>query len=253
MMRSTRVVGLLLALAALMLTKPSAGYAQSTREPADLVLRHGKVVTLDDHDRIASTVIIREGLIVAVGGDELAKRYAAKRSIDLRGRMLMPGFNDAHTHISGEPRRYIDLTQVRSIRALQAIVRAKAGQLGPGEWITGYGWAEDNFTERRLPSRGDLDVAAPDNPVILARAGDHSAVASSRALAQAGITRNTPQPSGGMIEHDSAGEPTGIIRERADLVRRLVPVPTGRRAAAQLSAGAPRSAALWDHESHHGG
>ena len=213
-------------LALLIAAAPTVAYGLQAREPADLVLHHGKVVTLDDRDRIASTVIIRDGVIVAVGDEGLAAQYDAKRSVDLRGRMLMPGFNDAHTHISGDPRRYIDLTSVRSIRALQALVRAKAKELGGSEWITGYGWAEDNFAEHRLPSRADLDAASPSNPVVLMRAGGHSAVASTLALALAGITRDTPQPSAGMIEHDAKGEPTGIIRERSDLVDRLVPTPT---------------------------
>ena len=213
-------------IALLIVAAPAIAPAQQPREPADLVLHHGKVVTLDDHDRIGSTVVVRDGLILAVGDDALANRYDAKRSVDLHGRMLMPGFNDAHTHISGDPRRYIDLASVRSIADLRNKVRAKAKELGPREWITGYGWAEDNFAEHRLPSRADLDAASPSNPVILTRAGGHSAVANSRALALASITRDTPQPSAGMIEHDMAGDPTGIIRERADIVERLAPVPT---------------------------
>ena len=205
---------------------PAPAAALQHREPADLILHHGKVVTLDDHGRIASAVVIRNGVIVAVGRDALRKRFSAARSIDLRGRMLMPGFNDAHTHISGDPRRYIDVRAVRSIHELQDKVRAKAAQLGPDEWITGYGWAEDDFAEHRLPARADLDVAAPGNPVILTRAGGHSSVASSLALERAGITRDTPQPSAGMIEHDASGVPTGIIRERQDIVERLVPAAT---------------------------
>ncbi len=217
---------LILLTAASIGTSSSQAQAHQQRQQADLILHRGKVVTLDDADRIASAVIIRDGVIIAVGDEALARGYTAPRTIDLRGRMVMPGFNDAHTHISGDPRRYIDLTTVRSIRELQAKVRAKARQLGPSEWISGYGWAEDNFSEHRLPQRADLDAAAPDNPVLLARAGDHSSVASSLALKLAGITRDTPQPSAGMIEHDAMGEPTGIIRERADLVKRLVPEAT---------------------------
>ena len=86
--------------------------------PADLVLHRGKVVTLDAHDHIASAVVIRDGVIIAVGDEAIVARYATKRMIDLRGRMLMPGFNDAHTHVSGDARRYIDLSAVRSIREL---------------------------------------------------------------------------------------------------------------------------------------
>ncbi len=196
------------------------------REPADLILHRGKVVTLDARNYIASAVVIRGGTIVAVGDEALLNRYVAARTIDLRGRMAMPGFNDAHTHITGEARRYIDLTAVRSIRELQDKVRAKAAQLGGGEWITGYGWAEDNFAEQRLPQRGDLDVAAPGNPVMLMRAGGHSSVSSSRALGIAKITRDTPQPADGMIERDANGEPTGVIRESAYLVDKFVPVAT---------------------------
>ena len=220
-----RSVILLTAIATHLVAAHGAAALQG-REPADLILHRGKVVTLDDQNHVASTVVIRDGKIVAVGNESLVARYSAARTVNLRGRLLLPGFNDAHTHISGESRRYIDLTAVHSIRELQSKVRAKATQLGPGEWITGYGWAEDNFTEQRLPLRADLDAAAPANPVVLARAGGHSSVANALALGLAGITRDTPQPSAGMIEHDASGEPNGIIRERADLVDRLVPAAT---------------------------
>lgn len=202
---------------------PALAEPRQQQLPADLVLHRGKVVTLDATDHVASAVVIRDGVIVAVGSEAIVARYAAKRSIDLRGRMLVPGFNDAHTHIAGEARRYVDLRSVRSIREMQAKIREKASQLGPNEWITGYGWAEDDLAEHRVPVRADLDAAAPNNPVIFARAGDHSSVVNSMGLSLAGISRDTPQPSAGMIEHDARGEPTGIIRERADLVGRLVP------------------------------
>jgi predicted amidohydrolase YtcJ len=219
-----RLALLEISMAAQLLAMASVG-AQA-REPADLILHNGKVVTLDARNSVASAVIIRDGTIVAVGDESLLAHYQGTRTIDLRGRMLMPGFNDAHTHISGDARRYIDLTSVRSIRELQDKVRAKAAQLGPGEWITGYGWAEDNFAEQRLPQRADLDSAAPANPVLLVRAGGHSSVSSSRALGIANITRQTPQPADGMIEHDASGEPTGIIRESNYLIDKFVPVAT---------------------------
>ena len=222
----TRRFALFLTTMATQLVASAGARALQIRESADLILHHGKVVTLDDQNHTASAVVVRNGKIVAVGEESLLQRYSAARTVDLGGRLLLPGFNDAHTHISGVSRRYIDLTSARSIREVQDKVRAMAAQLGPGEWITGYGWAEDNFAEQRLPQRVDLDAAAPANPVILARAGDHSSVANSLALELAGITRATPQPAAGMIEHDTNGELTGIIRERADLVKRLVPVAT---------------------------
>ena len=190
---------------------------------ADLVLHNGKIVTLDDANRISSAIVIRDGKIVAIGDSSLVRAYRSTRTIDLRGRMVMPGFVDSHTHIWGYGRREIDLSKVRSIRELQDSVRAKARQVGPGGWITGRAWAEDNFAEHRLPTRADLDAATTGNPVQLIRAGGHSSVSNSAALRIAGIDRLTAQPSAGMIEHDATGEPTGIIRERSDLVLRHIP------------------------------
>ena len=134
------------------------------RERADLVLHNGRIVTLDDADHIVSALVIRGGKIVAVGDESLNSRYDAKRVIDLGGRMAMPGFNDSHIHIAGRGRRETDLSRVRSIKELQDSVAAKVRLLGPGRWIVGEAWAEDNFAERRVPVRGDLDAVAPRNP-----------------------------------------------------------------------------------------
>src|SRR5262249_55717879 len=98
-----------------------------------------------------------------------------------------------------------------------------AAQLGPGEWITGYGWSEDQLSEKRKPLRTDLDAASPRNPVVLTRAGGHSVAANSLALARADINRATHDPERGVIEHGADGEPTGIVRERNDLFYRYVP------------------------------
>jgi len=195
-------------------------------EPADLLLHNGKVMTVDDRSTIGSAIAVRDGKVLAVGDESLVRRYQAAEVVDLAGRLVVPGFNDSHIHIEGTPVREINLRTVASIAEILDSVRAKAATLGPDEWITGYGWAEDNLAERRLPTRRDLDLVSPENPVILFRAGGHSSVSNSRALALAGITRSTPQPDAGMIEHDASGEPTGIIRERSDLVNHLVPEPT---------------------------
>lgn len=195
-------------------------------EPADLVLHNGKIVTVDADFSIQEAVAVRHGRIIEVGGNDLLARYDAGRVIDLGGRMVMPGFNDTHTHISGTPFRELDLTETMSIAQLQEQVRAKAEQLGEGEWVTGYGWAEDVFAEQRMPTRADLDAAAPRNPVTLTRAGGHSAVVNSLAFELAGITRTSPNPARGILEKDARGELNGIIRERQDTVGRLVPAAT---------------------------
>jgi predicted amidohydrolase YtcJ len=189
----------------------------------DLLLHNGKVLVVDDAFSIKQAIAVRDGKVVEVGGEDLVKKYQANRVIDLRGRLLMPGFNDTHIHISGDSRRFVALAGTRSVEVLKNKIRAKAKELGPGEWITGYGWAEDDFAENRLPSRVDLDEAAPQNPVVLSRAGGHSVVANSLALKLGEITRDTPNPPSGVIERDQGGEPTGVIRESFQSLTRLVP------------------------------
>jgi predicted amidohydrolase YtcJ len=195
-------------------------------EPVDLLLHNGKIVTVDDAFSIYQAVAVRDGVIVDVGGDDLLSRYEATRTIDLEGKTVLPGFNDTHLHISGDPIRQIDLTETGSVAELQEQVRAKVAELGEGEWITGYGWSEDAFTEQRKPTRADLDEAAPSNPVTLTRAGGHSAVVNSLAFDLAGISKDSPNPDRGILEKDRRGELNGVIRERQDIVGRLVPRAT---------------------------
>jgi predicted amidohydrolase YtcJ len=193
---------------------------------ADLILHGGQVLTVDAKFSTASAVAVKGGRIAAVGGAELLENWKAPKIVDLAGRTLMPGFNDTHVHIYSLSPRAIEPDKVKSIAELQDVLRAKAAALGKGEWITGYGWDEALLSEKRNPLRADLDAAAPDNPVVLTRAGAHSAVGNTLALQLAKITRATADPEGGLIEKDASGEPNGIIRERFDLFTRLVPNDT---------------------------
>jgi predicted amidohydrolase YtcJ len=211
---------------ALALVAATAFAACAAPEPVDLLLHNGKIVTADEAFSIHQAVAVRDGRIVEVGGNELVDRYQAARTIDLGGKTVVPGFNDTHVHISGSPQREIDLRETSSIAQMQDQIRAKVGELGEGEWITGYGWAEDQFSEQRMPTRADLDAAAPRNPVTLTRAGGHSAVVNSLAFELAGIDRTSPDPARGIIERDARGDLNGIIRERQDTVGRLVPPAT---------------------------
>ena len=191
-----------------------------------MLLVNGKILTIDADFSVASSLAVRDGRIVAVGDEGLAGRFAAREIVNLEGKTVMPGFIDSHTHVRGQPRRYIELTEVESIEQLTGLVTAKAAELGPGEWITGYGWSEDELAEGRRPLRDDLDRAAPDNPVILTRAGAHSAVCNSQALKLAEIDRSTADPSGGVIERGPDGRLNGVIRETQDMVGKLVPEAT---------------------------
>ena len=196
--------------------------AQSTS--ADLILYNGKIVTVDDAFTIREAIVVKDGRILAVGGNELRNRYVAAHAIDLHGRMVMPGFHDTHIHLGGHSRRYIDLNDTTSLAQLKQQVSEKAKELGPGQWITGGGWDEYHFTDgQKKPLRADLDAAAPNNPVVLVRAGGHSSVGNSKALELADINSATPDPPRGLIEKDASGAPNGVIRERSDLYTRLVP------------------------------
>ena len=204
----------------------SSNTAGSDDQNVDLILTNGKVLTVDEQFSIHNTIVVNDGLIVATGEADLASRYLSDNILDLGGKVLMPGFNDSHTHIRGRPQRYIELSNVTSIIEIQDLIRSKIDEIGEQEWIIGYGWSEDELDEGRRPLRYDLDDAAPNNPVILTRAGGHSAVSNSLALQLADVTLETPQPAGGVIERGEDEELNGVIRERQGIVSRLVPDAT---------------------------
>ena len=202
--------------------------------PADLILTNGKIFVADEAFSLVDTLVVTDGLIVATGNSSLTERFDAEETVNLEGKLVIPGFNDSHTHIRGRPQRYIELSEVTSIEEIQLLIRAKIAEIGEGEWITGYGWSEDELDEGRRPLRLDLDAVSPNNPVILTRAGGHSAVTNSMALQLAEITLETPQPAGGVIEVGEDGMLNGIIRERQNLVGKLVPDSTYEEIIASL-------------------
>jgi len=194
------------------------------QQPADLILHNGRVFTADGNLSIAQAVAVRGDKIIAVGSSaDVLKQAKSARVIDLGGKLLLPGFDDVHIHMRGDPSYYVDLAEVKSIQEIRTKVAAKAKALPKGAWITGYGWSEDQVEEKRKPNRKDLDQAAPANPVALTRAGGHSSVGNSLALKIAKVDKSTPDPERGVIEHDEQGEPTGVIRERNDIFTRFVP------------------------------
>ncbi len=138
---------------------------------ADLILTGGRIAIVDDDFSIHETLVVRDGLVLAVGDASLADEYSAPRTVDLDGRLVVPGFNDTHTHIRGNARRHIDLGGTESIIEIQDLIRAKIEEMGEGEWITGYGWSEDELAEGLRPFRAALDEAAPSTPVLLTRPG----------------------------------------------------------------------------------
>jgi predicted amidohydrolase YtcJ len=234
----------------LRLTLLTAALAVSAAaQPADLLLVNGNIHTLDPARPHATAVAVRGDRIVFVGDEAGARQFraGAKRVIDLGGATVVPGLNDAHMHLEGIGARELlfDLEGTKSIAELQQKLAARVRGAAAKKWIVGRGWIETHWPEKRFPTRRDLDAVAPDHPVMLTRADGHALVANSVALRLAGVTRDTPDPSGGEILRDAQGEPAGMLVDQAmPLVTRLVPPPTAEETAQYLVVGAQREARL---------
>lgn len=208
---------------------PTATAALPTEQVADTVYLHGKVITVDPSDTIAQAVAIRDGHIQAVGTDEQIQAIAgpATEVVDLHGRAMTPGLIDSHNHLQvmGLMGTYFVPflpPEVRTVADLQAALAETVAQTLDGEWIKGYFMV---LTEGRLPNKHDLDPVSPNHPVWIMQQGGHYGSANSLALQIAGITSATPDPVGGVVERDNAGEPTGVFyNHRAmDLLRLHIP------------------------------
>jgi predicted amidohydrolase YtcJ len=176
-------------------------------------------------------VACRKGRIVAVGTTEEIRALAGAGTevVDLNGKLVVPGFNDAHVHIFSGGRNLASV-QLRSARSQQEFrdrIRDFAAKAPRGRWIIGGDWDHENWNPAALPARQLIDAVTPDNPVFVNRLDGHMALANSRALALAGITRNTPDPPGGTIVRDASGEPTGILKDAAMApVEQVIPNPS---------------------------
>ena len=190
---------------------------------ADLMFTNGVVFTANEVYDTHQAVVVDKGRILAVGGAELESAYRADRTIDLKGRLLIPGFNDAHTHIDGNPANWADVSRAGSIDELKEVVSRMTGVVPVGGWIIGYGWSEDRFSDGRKPTRFDLDEVSAGRAVLFTREGGHAAIANSLALERAELSQSSPEPEGGSLERDEQGRLTGVIAERFDLVTRVMP------------------------------
>jgi predicted amidohydrolase YtcJ len=196
----------------------------------DLILSNGRFYTLDTESTVARAVAVKDGRIVAVGGDAELEDLAGPGtvSIDLGGSTVIPGIFDSHNHLLevGAKLSMIRLDECQSQQDMMELVRERAKVTPPGQWIIGQGWNEGMFANGQLPTRHDIDPATSEHPVILMRFFNTD-VTNSYALRLAGITRSTPDPEGGKIERDADGEPNGLLRASAkSLVRTLLPKPT---------------------------
>ncbi|MDZ7386694.1 MAG: amidohydrolase [candidate division KSB1 bacterium] len=209
--------------------------AAGCRPGADLIVINAKVWTVNQAQPVAEAVAVRGDKIVAVGTTERVAKYQRARTtvIDAAGKLLLPGFNDAHLHFrsGGAALLQVVLDGCRTPEEVQQRVAARVAEVEPGQWVTGRGWDHTLFNKGVWPTRQLLDRVSPDNPVFLTRVDGHVGWANSVALARAGINRDTPNPEGGEIVRDpSTGEPTGILKETAaSLVARLIPPLTAEQ------------------------
>ncbi len=202
---------------------------------AEVILTGGRIRTLDGADRVVQALAIRDGRIVATGADDEITPLAGAgtRRVTLGGATVIPGLIDPHNHMlsTGELLRSVQLYDCRSIDDILARVRERVEAAPPGTWVVGRGWDESLLRERRYPTRYDLDRVAPEHPVVIHRVWN-KLVANSRAIALAGISRETPDPPAdvpysGSFDRDEHGEPVGLFRDRAKaLIADAMPAPT---------------------------
>ena len=204
---------------------------------ADLVIKNAKVVTIDKEHPRAQAIAFKGETIIAVTSDESIERHfkeGVSRMIDAEGRLVVPGFNDAHIHFSFIDPDYIDLRYITDSSIITAKVREAVARAKPGELIRGGRWEHEMFVDKQWPTKELIDPVAPDNPVVLSRADGHSVLVNSYIIRNSGITRDTPDPFGGEIQKDPAtGEPTGIFKERAKGLLKYGQKPVHRTAEEQ--------------------
>jgi len=225
-----KILGLLLLIIILF----SAGviFSQKQSQKADLILLNGKIMTLDQSNTQAHAIAIKGNRILFVGNNAQVMDYVEKgktEMIDLRGKPVLPGFNDAHLHFlsGGLSLMRVNLAGCKTKAEISAKLKQKINETPKGSWVVGRGWDHTLFNKGQWPDKKFLDQLTSLHPVYLTRIDGHVAWVNSVALREAKIDKNTPDPEGGEIVRDKAGNPTGILKENAvDLVADLIPPPS---------------------------
>jgi predicted amidohydrolase YtcJ len=212
-------------LAACSLLLWSGAVLAAAPKPADLVLLHGNLVTLEVAHPKAQALAVQGGRIVAIGSDADIQPYigTATQVLDLKGMTAVPGFIEGHGHFMelGDSLMQLDLTQAKDWDSILTMVAAAVKKAKPGEWIIGRGWHQEKWTKAPQPNvdgyplHGSLDAITPNNPVMLTHASGHGVFVNAVVLKQVGITKDTPDPQGGQIVKDASGEPVGFLRDNA--------------------------------------
>ena len=239
-MRSPRLLLLLWLLA----LAPVVATAGDDAAP-ELILHHGQIVTVDDRFSVVPAMAVKAGRIVRVGGNRDVLALAGPRTerIDLRGKMVLPGLIDSHTHPTAASMTEFDhpIPEMQSIADVLAYIRERAKVVPEGEWIQVRQVFITRLREQRYPTRAELDAAAPRHPVVFSTGPD--AALNTLALRESGMERGFTPPDGGAgyLELDpTSGEPTGILSESAaELIARAAPPPTVDQVAAAVREAQP--------------
>jgi predicted amidohydrolase YtcJ len=210
----------------------SPGETSTTVHLADQIIRAGAIYSMAEDHKVYRAIAIRDEWIVAVSEDPHGLDgmvSADTRVVDEPGITIIPAFDDDHNHfiLAAENLGFVQADQAHSIAELLELIRQRAAHTPAGQWIrTSTTWDESNLAERRLPTAEELDQATSEHPIWV-RKGGHAGVANSLALHLAGITRETPDPPHGTIQHGSDGTPTGVLLSgpALSLVERLIPPP----------------------------
>lgn len=188
-------------------------------QPADMVIRNAKVLTIDKDNLNAEAIAIIGEKIIAVTSNIKIEQYIKEgftKVIDADGKLVIPGFNDAHAHFSAINTDYVELRYTTDPNTITEKVKAAVARAQPGELIRGGHWEHEMFTDKQWPTKELIDEVSPNNPVMLRRTDGHSVLVNSYVLKHSGITKDTPDPFGGEIQKDPVtGEPTGIFKETA--------------------------------------
>lgn len=242
-------------LSALLILSTVVVAGQNQPTPATLVLRNGKVVTVDAAMPEAQAIAIRGDRIVAVGTNQAIQPYVgpATQVIDLRGQLAIPGLIESHGHFMGlgQSKLTLDLMDVKDWDEIVAMVAATAKQAKPGVWILGRGWHQEKWASvpkpnvEGFPFHDALSKVSPNNPVLLTHASGHATFVNAKAMEAANLTRTTVNPSGGEILKDATGRPIGLLRETASgIVGRAYEQWRSAKTAAERDADARRQVQL---------
>ena len=218
-------------------------------QTADLVVRNANIHTISPSQPTAKSIAVLNGRIIAIGSDADTKAFvgAKTRVVDAGGKLIIPGFNDAHVHFmeTGYQLASVDLRSAKSPQEFVQRIKDFAAKLPKGRWITGGQWDHENWTPNNLPTAALIDAATPDNPVFVNRLDGHMALANSLAMRLAGIDKNVKDVAGGEIVRDAAGNPTGIFKDAASYyIDKAIPAATFEQRLEAAQAATDHAASL---------